>query len=202
VNQAALPVGILLAAGRGRRFDPVGEKKKLLQVLPATGEVVLAASVRHLKQVLDRVIGVVRPGDEDIAAVLHAAGCEVVVCAAADDGMAQSLGAALTASLPPAQCYTPSVTSSWIVALGDMPWVAPATIAALAGALADGAAIAAPVFDGRRGNPVGFSAAMLPELLNLRGDEGARSLFQRHPFTAVATDDSGVLRDVDLPSDL
>ena len=194
MSAAARPVGILLAAGRGRRFDPAGQQKKLLQVLPDSGELVVAASARALTQVLGRVVAVVRPDDDDVAAVLRAAGCQVVVCADADAGMAHSLGAALTASLPDAP--------SWIVALGDMPWVAPATIAALADALQGGATIAAPVFDGRRGNPVGFTGSLLPELLALRGDEGARSLFQRHAFTAVDVLDAGVLRDVDLPADL
>jgi len=193
MTSAAAPVGILLAAGRGRRFDPSGERKKLLQRLPDTDDTVLAASARHLLAVLPRVVAVVRPGDDDVADVLRASGCEVVVCVDADEGMALSLGAALRASLPAA---------SWIVALGDMPFVQPATIAALADALRLGAAIAAPVYDGRRGNPVGFHDIVLPELLALRGDEGARGLFQRHAFTAVATGDAGILRDIDLPADL
>jgi molybdenum cofactor cytidylyltransferase len=193
MTAAAAPVGILLAAGRGRRFDPSGARKKLLQRLPGTGETVLADSVRHLLAALPRVVAVVRPDDDDVAAVLRVAGCEVVVCVDADEGMALSLGAALRASLP---------ATSWIVALADMPFVQPATIVALADALDGGATIAAPVFDGRRGNPVGFNAAVLPELLALRGDEGARALFQRHAFTAVATADAGVLRDIDLPADL
>lgn len=187
------PVGILLAAGRGRRFDPSGERKKLLQALPS-GELVVAASARNLLSALARVVAVVRPDDVDVAAVLRDAGCEVVVCEDADEGMALSLGAALQASLPEAR--------SWIVALGDMPFVVPATIASLVAALADGASIAAPVFEGRRGNPAGFAAALLPELLALRGDEGARRLFEVHPFTAVVTSDAGVLRDIDLPADL
>lgn len=193
MNAVPQPVGILLAAGRGRRFDPSGERKKLLQALPS-GELVVAASARVLRSVLARVVAVVRPDDMDVATVLRAIGCEVVVCADADDGMAVSLGAALRASLPDAQ--------AWIVALGDMPFIAPSTIEALVSALADAAAIAAPVIEGRRGNPVGFAASLLPELLALRGDEGARRLFQSRPFTAVATLDAGILRDIDLPADL
>jgi molybdenum cofactor cytidylyltransferase len=42
---AAAPVGILLAAGRGRRFDPAGLRNKLLQPL-ADGEPVVVASAR------------------------------------------------------------------------------------------------------------------------------------------------------------
>lgn len=191
------PVGILLAAGRGRRFDPSGQRNKLLQRLPASGEPVLAASARHLTSVLQRVVAVVRPGEEDLATLLGAAGCQVVVCIDADDGMAASLGAALRASI---EASLPQ--QSWIVALGDMPDVDPATIAALADALAGGAALAAPVYQGRRGNPAGFAASLLPELLALRGDAGARSLFERHPWTAVVVMDAGVLRDIDVPGDL
>ena len=192
-----LAVGILLAAGRGRRFDPTGTRKKLLQALAGSGEPLLAASARVLTTALARVVAVVRPGDDDIAALLRAAGCEVVVCVDADEGMAASLGAALRASL---QGDTPA--QSWIVALGDMPDVAVTTVLALAEALAAGAELVAPVCQGRRGNPAGFGAALLPELLALRGDAGARRLFERHAFTAVVTDDAGVLRDIDVPADL
>lgn len=54
------PVGILLAAGRGRRFDPSGERNKLLQALPG-GEPVVVASAHALLAVLPRVIAVVPP---------------------------------------------------------------------------------------------------------------------------------------------
>jgi|SRR5450830_46563 len=189
----APPVGILLAAGRGRRFDPSGTRKKLLQLLPGSHDTVLAASARTLTAALPRVLAVVRPGDDDVAAVLRAAGCEAIVCADADSGMAASLAAALRA-VPEA--------ASLIVALGDMPWVAPSTVQAVAHALAQGAIIAAPVYQGRRGNPVGLSAALLPALLALRGDEGARGLIERHGFTAVPVDDAGIVRDVDEAGDL
>jgi molybdenum cofactor cytidylyltransferase len=83
-----------------------------------------------------------------------------------------------------------------------MPFVAPATISALADALSGGAGIAAPVMDGRRGNPVGFAAQHLDALLALEGDQGARGIVQRHPVTEVAVDDAGIFRDVDTPSDI
>lgn len=51
------PVGILLAAGRGRRFDPSGTRNKLLQPLP-NGEPVAVASARALLAVLPKVIAV------------------------------------------------------------------------------------------------------------------------------------------------
>jgi molybdenum cofactor cytidylyltransferase len=91
---------------------------------------------------------------------------------------------------------------AWLVALGDMPYVDPATLRRLADTLAAGAGIAAPVMDGRRGNPVGFGAVHLDALLGLSGDTGARRLLQAFPVTEVPVDDPGIFRDIDVPTDL
>jgi molybdenum cofactor cytidylyltransferase len=68
--------------------------------------------------------------------------------------------------------------------------------------VAGGAVIAAPVNRGRRGNPVAFGAACLPQLLALGGDEGARGILTRHPVTEVDVDDPGIFQDIDRPADL
>jgi molybdenum cofactor cytidylyltransferase len=186
------PVGILLAAGRGRRFDPTGARNKLLERLPS-GEPVVAASARTLLAVLPHVIAVVPPQGEAVAQALRDLGCEVTFCPNADKGMAASLVHAIRHSLPS--------TDAWIVALGDMPFVRSSTIGALRDALAGGASIAAPAFNGRRGNPVGFGQAHLRELLALQGDQGARAILQSHPVALVEVDDQGIVADIDTPGD-
>jgi molybdenum cofactor cytidylyltransferase len=193
VKAVANVVGILLAAGRGRRFDPLGLRNKLLQPLGG-GEPVVAASARNLLSILPRVIAVVPPQDGGVADALRALGCEVTLCEEADSGMAASLVQGITCSLPQA--------NRWLVALGDMPYVAPSTLRALLAALEEGADIAAPVFEGRRGNPVAFGARHLPALLALTGEHGARSLLRSAPVVEVAVDDPGILRDIDTPADL
>jgi molybdenum cofactor cytidylyltransferase len=190
-------VGILMAAGRGRRFDPAGLRNKLLQPLPGAGEAVVAASARKLLAVLPRVVAVVPPDDGGVAALLASMGCEVTVCADADSGMAASLTHALRHAL---RLFSP--VDAWLVALGDMPHVSPATLQALAAALAGGAGIVAPTFHGRRGNPVGFGRIHQDALLALRGEQGARALLQAFPVTDIAVDDPGILRDIDTPADL
>jgi len=199
----ASPIGILLAAGRGRRFDPDGRRNKLLQHLPGagnTGDTVVAASARKLLAALPAVVAVVPPGDGGVAAHLAALGCRVTVCPQADSGMAASLTHAIRHSLHDATLAAPP--DAWLVALGDMPFVLPATLIALRDALLAGAGIAAPVLDGRRGNPVGFGSVHLPALLALQGDQGARRLLQTCPVTEVAVPDAGILRDIDTPADL
>jgi len=194
-------VGILMAAGRGRRFDPAGARNKLLQLLPS-GEPVVVASARKLLAVMPRVVAVVPPADGGVAALLAAWGCEVTVCAEADNGMAASLVHALRHSLRHPLSDASHVPESWLVALGDMPHVAPATLSALRDALAAGAPIVAPVHAGRRGNPVGFGRVHLDALLALEGDQGARRLLQTCTVTEVAVRDRGIFLDIDTPADL
>ena len=193
MNVAANVAGILLAAGRGRRFDPLGERNKLLQLLP-DGEPVVVVSARALLSVVPRVIAVVPPADGGVADLLRGLGVEVTLCPEADSGMAASLVHAIRHSLPAAD--------AWMVALGDMPFVSPMTMRALLAALADGADIAAPVHAGRRGNPVAFGAAHLPALLALEGEHGARTLLKSMPVREVEVDDPGIFRDIDTPADL
>ncbi|HVL37716.1 MAG TPA: NTP transferase domain-containing protein, partial [Burkholderiales bacterium] len=88
------------------------------------------------------------------------------------------------------------------VALADMPFVRPSTIAAVREALAAGAPLAAPYFRSRRGHPVGIAGGFHRELVALRGDEGARRLLAAHRVRKIPVGDPGVLRDIDTPADL
>ena len=185
-------VGILLAAGKGARFDPSGAEDKLMQKLP-DGETVAVVSARTLVSVLPFVLAVVRPGAQALAAVLRETGCQVIECPTADQGMGASLVCALSHLRD---------SAGWVIALADMPYVQASTIAIVAAALRRDADIAQPVHQGRRGNPVGFGRRHLPQLLALGGDQGARSLLKMHHVVEVAVDDAGILQDIDTRSDL
>jgi molybdenum cofactor cytidylyltransferase len=184
-------VGVLLAAGRSERFGSA----KLHALLPETRETVGVASCRALTAALRHVVAVVRPGDVALAETLAREGARVVVSQHADEGLGASLAAGIAAA---AGQY------GYLVALADMPWIAPSTIRRVAQAIVDGAGIAAPVHRGRRGHPVAFSLRHRDALLALRGDEGARSVVDAHrdELVAIDVDDPGVLADIDTPADL
>ncbi|WP_044042280.1 nucleotidyltransferase family protein [Caballeronia insecticola] len=184
--------GILLAAGLGTRFDPSGRRNKLLATLP-DGTPVVFQSARHLLAVASEVIAVVRPGAEKLADVLNEAGCKVIFSIDAERGMGATLAAAVRAT---------SDADGWLVALGDMPWIEPATYEAVARALDSGETLVAPVHRGKRGHPVGFGMTHRETLAALDGDAGARGLLSMHAPFIVEVDDPNVLRDVDLPGDL
>jgi molybdenum cofactor cytidylyltransferase len=153
------------------------------------------AACRNLIAAVPDVIAVVRPGDAVLAAALSAAGARVIECPRADDGMGASLACGVQAA---------SDADGWIVALADMPWIRPETIARVAAAIKAGAIVAAPFHAGERGHPVGFARPCGAALSALRGDEGARSVIAAHrdAFVRIGVDDPGVLRDVDTPRDL
>jgi molybdenum cofactor cytidylyltransferase len=186
----SLVTGILLAAGSGSRFGG----GKLLHPL-ADGTPIGVAALRNLRQALSRVVVVVRPGDAALAACFAREGVPVIECAEATEGMGHSLAAAVRAE---------AHAAGWVVALGDMPRVAAHSIEAVIAALETGARIAVPMYHGKRGHPVGFSASCREDLLALRGDAGARSVLQRYTaeVVAVEVDDPGILQDVDTAADL
>jgi molybdenum cofactor cytidylyltransferase len=190
MNPANAMVGVLLAAGEGVRFGG----GKLVHPLD-DGSAIAAHAARNLISAGLDVVAVVRAGDFPLADILEQEGCQVTPCTQSVHGMGHTLAHGVTASREAA---------GWIVALGDMPRVKPATIEAIAAALAAGAAIAAPVYQGERGHPVGFASRLRDELMQLVGDTGAKAVLQRHAeeIVLVDCDDPGVVLDIDRKADL
>lgn len=183
-------VGLLLAAGTASRFG----SDKLLHLLPH-GVPIAVQAARHLRKELEQVLAVVNSRSGDLAAILRVEGCEVTICPNADEGMGASLACAVRAA---------GAADGYVVALADMPFVRPSSIAALRDALIGGAALAAPYFHARRGHPVAIAGRFRAELEGLGGDEGARRIVARHEaeLVKIPVGDPGVIRDIDRPADL
>jgi molybdenum cofactor cytidylyltransferase len=182
--------GILLAAGQGRRFGT----DKLLHPL-ADGTPMAIAAARRLLAALPHSIAVVADAEGELAGQLAQLGLQVVANPKAAQGMGTSIACGVAAS---------RVARGWVIALADMPWVPPGVIREVAGALLQGADIVAPVCQGRRGHPVGFSARHGAALRELRGDAGARGIIATHraALQLIETDERGVIIDVDVPESL
>jgi molybdenum cofactor cytidylyltransferase len=184
--------GLLLAGGAGTRFGGA----KLLAAAPRDPLPIGVRAARSLLSGLGNVLAVVRVGDTALARALRDAGCEVLESPDSARGLGASLAAGVKASRE---------AEGWLVALADMPLILPSTHRAVAGALSRGTKLAAAGnAAGRRGHPVGFSADFLAELAALDGDEGARSVIERHRawFEVVRVDDPGIYFDIDTPGDL
>jgi molybdenum cofactor cytidylyltransferase len=184
-----LITGILLAGGQGTRF---GSQKLLARL--SDGRYVVEASAANLLAAVGRVIAVTGR-DERLMRALDDCGCQVVVNNRAAEGMGTSIGAGVGASL---------AAEGWIIALGDMPFIEPATIKKIKLALEEGAAIVVPTHEGKRGHPVGFAREYGDALCALEGDAGAKVIIDTNIALArrVEVSDAGIFADIDVVDDL
>jgi molybdenum cofactor cytidylyltransferase len=191
-------VGILLAAGRGRRFDPSGVRDKLLERID--GIPVAKRSYRTLAERCERIVAVVRPDARQVSRLLASLGAQVTVVPDADRGMGHSLAAGAAA----VRALGPAAGSAIAVLPADLPWLKPTTLAALVAAFdrTDPTAIAVPAWQGRRGHPVVFGVGHLDALAALSGNRGARAIVDAFSPTIVQVEDDGILRDIDILEDL
>ena len=189
---------IVLAGGAGKRF---GGGKLLAPwrdglLIEAALDAAFAAPVRSVILVTGADDGVMPVALEYALREGEATRLKIVHAHDHAEGMGASLRAGVT-SLP-ADC------DGVFVFLGDMPRVPANVPALLATALRNGAPAAVPVFEGRRGHPALFGAALFGDLRGLAGDEGARSVLKRldAAVAEVPAPSNGILFDVDTPDAL
>ncbi|MDB5369374.1 MAG: 4-diphosphocytidyl-2C-methyl-D-erythritol kinase [Roseomonas sp.] len=181
---------LVLAAGRSSRMAPLNkllvEDRAGVPMVARVADNVLASHARPV---------VVVSGHEHAAVGAALAGRPVAVVRAEAyaDGLSASLKAGLAA--------LPTDAEGVIVCLGDMPLVTGAMMDRLLAAFdpEEGRAIVIPTFGGRQGNPVLWPRELLPEMMALSGDAGARHLIGRHAERVVEVEmgDDAVLRDFD-----
>jgi molybdenum cofactor cytidylyltransferase len=86
----------------------------------------------------------------------------------------------------------------------DYPGIKAETVRALLDAWTGAESAAVPALQGHHGHPVLIGRALIDEILALPDNAMARDVIHRHAgdTTYVETDDPGILRDADYPSDL
>ena len=191
-NPRPLGGALILAAGFGRRF---GSDKRAYQ-LP-DGRSLLEATVERYAEAYADLCVVLRPEDESLARRIRAlpGNPEIALSPDAELGMGHSLAAGVR-----------TIADHWqwaSVGLGDMPFIATATLRELLDVFFSNGAesIVQPVHEGRPGHPVTFPGSCFAAMCRLEGDQGARAIVEtaeqviRHPVA-----DKGVLDDVDTPA--
>lgn len=186
-----MTAALVLAAGSAARF---GDQKL---VAPFRGEPLVRRVVENvLDSGADPVLVVL--GHEADAVEKTLAGLPVATVRNPEhrEGMASSIRAGIRA--------LPEGCDGVVVVLGDQPEVDAGLIDRVLEADARGsAAVVAPVYPEGQGNPVLFRSAVFTELLELRGDRGARSVVERDPARVRWVElDRPMPRDVDTGADL
>jgi molybdenum cofactor cytidylyltransferase len=181
---------VILAAGKGKRM---GETK---QLLPWGDTTVLGQTIRNLQQTAVYDLLVIT-GHEAAAVNKIAQEAGVKTLHNPDYAAGEMLS-----SLQTAVHQLPANITAVLAMLADQPMVESTTIDLLLEAYWQGHSdLIAPVFGGRRGNPVLIGRDYFAELLALPPGDAPRTLLRRHAdelhLVEVPTD--SILRDLDKP---
>ncbi|MBV9711201.1 MAG: nucleotidyltransferase family protein [Ktedonobacteraceae bacterium] len=171
-----------MGAGRHKLLLPLGNKTVLAHVIAAT----LASKARPVVIVLGHQAEQVRT---QIATFLTSPEVFSIENPDYPLGMSASLRTGIQALIQSENIQRQAFHSidGAIIMLGDQPLMTRQIIDALITCKqTTGKRIIAPLYNGRRGNPVLFDSRLFPELMEISGDEGARSIIERH-WQEVAT---------------
>jgi molybdenum cofactor cytidylyltransferase len=182
---------VILAAGESRRM---GTQKLLL---PFGETTVVEAVVRTaLDSRIDRALTVLGSDRDAIRLRLAPYGVEFAVNEDFKRGMLSSVQTGIRA--------LPADAEAAVVMLGDQPFLPARVVDAVIGAYrASGKGIVVPAFRGRRGHPILIGLEYRDEALSLDPAVGLRQLLAAHPDDVfeAETDDTNIIRDLDLPED-
>ncbi len=185
---------MVLAAGPSERFG--AEVPKQVQLFE--GEpLVRRAARRALSSRLAEVIVVVGYRSELVREALH----ELPVKAVENPDFANGQSSSVRVGLGE---LAPNASAGMFLPV-DQPFLTSEVIDQLIRAWEEtGGPIVVPVHENRRGAPVVIDRALFGELDAIRGDEGGRQLFARHPdeIVEVPLASPRPLLDIDTPEDL
>lgn len=189
-RRARQVAAVVMAAGRSRRMAPLNK----LLVTDDQGRTMVARVVDQALASQARPVIVVTGHERD--RVMEALAGRPVLFAHAED-YAQGLSASLKSGL----AALPPDVDGVMVCLGDMPLVAAAMMDRIIAAFDPeaGRAIVQPTFRGKQGNPMLWARTLVPAMMAVTGDVGARHLAAQHAALVfdVEMPDDAVLRDFD-----
>lgn len=148
------------------------------------------------------MLAVVREGDEELQAWSRERGVLIAVNPDPERGMLSSIWVGLAVLGGAEDLAARDVPL--LVCPGDLPLLRGETVRRVLAALNEGSGrLVVPVYEGRRGHPLGISPALLPEIPRLDPAVGLRQLLDLHAaeLLELPVDDPGVIREVDTPED-
>ena len=184
---------IVLAAGMSKRM---GTLKQLVKIgnrtlLETTLEALSASAVHEIILVLGY------RADDILKSTTLPSKATVV----RNENYEQGMSTSIRAGIPSVS----SDTNAEMIVLADQPYIKAAILNSIIEEYdRSNAKIVLPVYKGFRGNPVLIDRSLFPEMMQITGDIGCRSLFGLHAdqVNKLNVDDIGILIDIDSPADL
>ena len=183
---------IILAAGAATRM---GRPKQLLSYQGRS--LILHAVEVALASLCQPIIVVLGAYAEQIKPELMLKAVQVVENSQWQEGMSSSIRAGISMLLK-----TNSKLDAVIISLADQPLVSPQILNQLIYSYQETQkVIIASKYNETTGVPALFSNSLFPELMQLKGDKGAKALIQKYIDTGVILLIPGVAIDIDTPDD-
>jgi molybdenum cofactor cytidylyltransferase len=184
LNTSLSTAAIILAAGSSSRMGggrhklllPLGDRPVIAHVIDAS----LASQARPIMVILGHQSDQVRTQIKQYT--LHQ-DIALIVNPHYQQGMSSSLRMGIQTVL--ANGYKKNTflyqVGSALIVLGDQPLITPQIIDTLITTYrTTGMPIVAPLYKGKRGSPVLFDKSLFSELMEVTGDEGGRTVLERH----------------------
>jgi len=180
---------LILAAGASTRL---GQPKQLVRL---GGRPALHVAISTAAALTSAITVVIGAHAREMTRLLARASVSVVVNRRWEEGLASSLRAGV-AALPPG-------CNAVLVLLGDQVAVTVDDLQRLRGAWqGEESRIAAAFYERHVGVPAIFPQICFSELLELRGDQGARRVIERNGYRVVRVPMPNAAIDLDTPADL
>ncbi len=182
---------IILAAGMSTRM---GRPKQLLKVGGSTLIRIITENV--LLSNVDELLVVTGYQQKKVSAAINDLPVNVVFNQGYKDGQGTSLALGVRSI---SEC-----ASAFMVFMVDQPMISASLINMLIGEFQKRDCVALrPVYNSIPGHPVIFSSSLKEELINLRGDEGARQVLKKlaDRVEYIEAPDEAVIFDIDTPKD-
>lgn len=185
---------VILAGGESKRM---GTTNKLLE--PINGKPMVAFTAETIiASKANSVAAVTGFEHQKIQEAIKNSNIEFIHNKNFQNGISSSVVTAIKSA--PEDC------SAILIGLGDMPKITVSHINMLIDAYnpLEGRAICVPTWKGKRGNPVLWARRFFPEMLQLKGDFGAKELMGKYAELVVEVEmnDNGIVIDIDTPEAL
>jgi molybdenum cofactor cytidylyltransferase len=187
-------IGVILAAGRGRRFG--GTKQLALWDCADGPKPLVAAAYDSIRPVCDDMIVVLDHETDVVAAALENRPFHRVD-SDPDGPMVESIRAGLK------EAQKIDSRASVILQPGDHPAVSPSTLERLMGMLYESTHAVIPEYQGRGGHPILIPAAIIDMIIRFQMTTvGLNTFWNPSTCLRIKVDDPSILRDIDTPGDL